>query len=672
MKAIRRLLKKCDFFGVPFSFKYRNEEKYTTSLGGFVSIAYILVVIIAGIYYLIPFLNRKNFSIVYYTMNLPETEQISLKDSKVALAIGLDCYDDERDGTKAEDLLKVDFKFCSFKKNSEGKRTKTTIMLNTHPCNYSDFYNMYNDSFDMLDIGRFQCLDKTDDIIQGLYTDDLFAYYDFTVRSKEDSEDNFNKIDIYLLENECKFSIYYTDITIDIDDYKEPIKPFLNTIFILVNPTLISKANMYFMNQYFEDDNYLFSVVDEKDSTQKTLFSRVEAYSLYKGLNRGVTKPWDYKFYAQSFIRADTKRTIIKRRYQKIMEFYADSSSLLLTLFDVLFLISNFINNFYVNRSLSKKLFFFKDVEDSHFTINRNNKQIKQLIDLIEIQTNKLSKNEIFLLKNNFKMDTNKLGKEVENNNEDIKQISNFKNEQIKEKEIKEKEQVFQKKTDNEIDIQELSMDNKAYEEVKRKQNNINTKTNKKNFEGKRKKVRFVKSRLNKENEMTSGFRLSVGTYNITKQNTKNISEKEEQKSDNIYYSYNIFEIIISPFLCCCKNNKLTFIKNITEKTNNMLNNKLDIVLYIKNTILLDIMNEILINNNNNRANIIKFLSRPVISGNKEEEKNKTENKNIYSEKDFDDFYKESLELIQKSQKLEMEKKLIFLSDIQLKNLVNN
>ena len=77
MKNIKILLKKFDFFGVTFSFRYNNEEKYSTSLGGLFFIVFCVVVVAVGVYYFIPFYNRKNFSIVYYSMNLPSTEQIN-------------------------------------------------------------------------------------------------------------------------------------------------------------------------------------------------------------------------------------------------------------------------------------------------------------------------------------------------------------------------------------------------------------------------------------------------------------------------------------------------------------------------------------------------------------------------------------------------------------------
>ena len=284
MKQTKRIFRKLDFFGVPFSLRYNDEEKYSTSLGGFFSIAFCVVVVVVGIYYFIPFFNRKNFSIVYYSMNLSSTEQIKLKESKAAFSIGLECEDGE-DGTKAEDLFDLNLRFTIFKKDKDGNKIKTYEDLATHPCNYSDFYNNYNDSLDILDMSKYHCLDNTDNVIEGIYTDEVFTYYQFSVSSKEDSVSNFNKIDDYLTSHDCKLTVYYSDITIDIDNYEDPIKPFLNSLFLQINPTLYLKMNVFFMNQYFENDNYLLSVFDEEEPLLKTLFSRVEQYSLYKGLN---------------------------------------------------------------------------------------------------------------------------------------------------------------------------------------------------------------------------------------------------------------------------------------------------------------------------------------------------------------------------------------------------
>ena len=57
------------------------------------------------------------------------------------------------------------------------------------------------------------------------------------------------------------------------------------------------------------------------------------------------------------------------------MEFYADSSSLLIAVYEVLVVIFNFVDTFYARHSLSKIIFFFKDLEDEdNFNVFKKNK----------------------------------------------------------------------------------------------------------------------------------------------------------------------------------------------------------------------------------------------------------------------------------------------------------
>ena len=138
-------------------------------------------------------------------MNLPTAERIQLKESKAVFAIGFDCYTDEDTGINAEDILNLDFKYITYIKDKTGKRTKIPETLSTHLCNYEDFYNQYNDQFDLVNLKNLRCLDKIDHKIEGIFTDEVFTYYEFTVYSKIDSEENFNSISNYLTRNDCNF-----------------------------------------------------------------------------------------------------------------------------------------------------------------------------------------------------------------------------------------------------------------------------------------------------------------------------------------------------------------------------------------------------------------------------------------------------------------------------------
>ena len=91
MKDIKKFLTKLDLFGVNLNFKYQANDTYTTALGGLFILMFGIVALSFGIYYFIPFIKRKNLNIIYYTMNIPKTEQIKFKESKAMFNIGFQC-----------------------------------------------------------------------------------------------------------------------------------------------------------------------------------------------------------------------------------------------------------------------------------------------------------------------------------------------------------------------------------------------------------------------------------------------------------------------------------------------------------------------------------------------------------------------------------------------------
>ena len=92
MKSIKSIHRKLDAYGVAYNFKYKNQEKYTTALGGLFIVLFIAAAMFMGIYYFIPFYNRKNYTTVYYTLTMSHTEQVSFGQSETAFAIGFNCW----------------------------------------------------------------------------------------------------------------------------------------------------------------------------------------------------------------------------------------------------------------------------------------------------------------------------------------------------------------------------------------------------------------------------------------------------------------------------------------------------------------------------------------------------------------------------------------------------
>ena len=417
MDTIKSFLSTIDIFGTTYSFKYKQKERYQNVLGGFIFILFLALVLAFGIYNFIPFINRKNYAIVYYSMNLAVTEEVNIFQSESNFAVAIQCDNNKNEKLTGNDLLELKSSYILYAKHSNGTYQKYPKELKTHKCSYEDFYNKYNNQMDYLGLSKYECLDNKEGTIQGIYADQIFSYFEFTVQSKNDLE--LTKLDRYLSENDCKLQIIYMDIIIDLNNYKEPIKQYLNELFIQLNPTLFIKRNMYYMNQYFTNDDYLLFVFGDEEPDSKTLYSRYDEYSLYIGLERNKTRPHNYDKYAKLYMRADLKKTIINRKYQKIMEFYADASSILVSLYEVIYLTLNFIDYFYAYHSLSKDIFFFKDVEeDYNYNISQKTKEIQNLISLIAYEGKKIKVDSIESVESGSKVHKNF---EINNNHNEIK-----------------------------------------------------------------------------------------------------------------------------------------------------------------------------------------------------------------------------------------------------------
>ena len=383
ISLIKKAIRTLDFFGESFTFTFKDNDKHSTLLGGVVCILLFIIALIYLIYNFIPFYNKEIFSLQYYTMNLYDTEEIKLLESPMAFAFGL--LDDNKNKTKyhLSELLDIKVKF---KNGNESKNLKY------HSCRIDDFHNKHSKVFNDLNISNYECLSSNDLISpKGIFTGKNFSYYVISVVSKyKDNETHNQIINDYLTEYDCKLQFYYTDITINIDNVKNPFSSFVNSMFLQLNPTLIQKKNIFFMNYHLYDDNHILHI-DRKEDKQdiKTGLSRVEDYSLYKGLNRTFKKVEDYEAYAKIYIRADNKKIEIKRRYQDFMEYYADSSCLLLSIFWILGKIFAYYDKIKANHSISKKLFYFEGIKGNKF------QELKKIKDFIELKRESETKDNI-------------------------------------------------------------------------------------------------------------------------------------------------------------------------------------------------------------------------------------------------------------------------------------
>ena len=532
-----------DFFGESFTFRYKDEDKHASILGGIICIIFYIIAFLYFIYNFIPFIKRENFSLQYYTMNLEETEKIKLAEETTAFAFGLTDNSDNKE-YNISNLFKLNIVFVESPKGEK----KTEKELNYTLCDLEKNYNnkISNKTFYDLKINELNCLSQEDlekNILKGIYTDDFFSYYDISVESLyQDNETHNNLINDYLMKYDCKLQFYYTDISLDLNNIDEPFSSFLNSLFLQLAPTLVQKKNILFMNYHLFDDNlYLHIGGDDKimmTNESKTGLSRVEDYFLYKGLERTSRNYKDDMTYAKMYIRVDNRKVVVKRRYQDFMEFYADTSALLLSIFWILGVIFAYYDRIKANHSISKKLFYFEGITDNKF---QKFKELKEILNSDEESEKNNKKEEI--------QSPNSLHLYLPNN--------------------------------------EHSNNNAI---------------------------------LN--NGLQNGTKMEINSDKIKKEEDKNLID---------YSSYNIFEMIWSFKLCCCKSKNFKNKVNIFKQARIMIDRKLDIVFYIRNMILFEYINKISLNN----KSIINFLSRPIIyiNGDKKEKNPEFSFNDIITEK---------------------------------------
>ena len=673
MRTLKKYLSKIDIFGINFTFKYREKEVYQTAMGGFIFFLFLIALIVMGIYYFIPFVNRKNYTIVYYTMNLASTEEVHLFSSESNIAYGLSCEENENETKKIEDLLYLETKYVYFIKNLDGSYKKDPRNLVTKKCTYNDFYNKYNSQFDYLGLSNFECMQDKDMSVQGIYADQIFSYFEITAKSINASKELTDEIERFLLQNDCKFTFVYTDIIIDLDNYKNPTAQYLNEIFVQLNPTLFIKRNVYFINQDFSNDDYLMFVIGEEDApVTMPLYSRYEEYGVYKGLNRFETHPDEYDHYSKIYIRADLRKVIINRKYQKFMEFYADSSSLLIAIYEILDIIISYINTFYGHHSIVRRIFFFKELKNGEqFDILRRANSIKDLVKQTDIQkTNSQSTHSNPKLKEdknlkNYPPKKTLFRAQKSTKKENIK-IYNSKDKI--QKETSKNPSTFKIKISEDIKLNSISSEKKILGNKYIGNNQDDIKENYPKY-----KINALKRNsnenalLNFANNDKKGFESneSIGT---DVEEISGESEKSKNKKEKIQNSFNIFEIVLSQFFCCFLCGNLKIKNDMNEKANKIIFKKMDVVTYVRNMILFDLFNQNSLDDN--KKNIINFLSRPIISIDKKVKHKFAEFYGNYREKDFNKFYDSVQELVKNPKRNEGEIGLISISNEHLKDFL--
>ena len=602
-KTIKNLIKKIDFFGVNFNFHYKTKEKYTSFSGGIVFLIYLMISIFFVLINLTSLLKRENVSIIAYKLYQPSTETINFKNYSLTHAFGIKCS--KLDIGKEYEYFKLNVNQVILTQNNGiVKYDKTPI--NYSYCTKKHFFNKFNESIDEYGLNQRFCFDDDNITIRGLYTDEIYQYIELTVSMTKTNKEDYETYYNLLTTDDCTFQLYHIDYGIDINNFNNPVTPYLRQEFLKLSPIDLNKMEIYYLTQRFmTDKNYFFNNYKIQYFAGYSMFT---SFSLFKGNDRFEKKPDAYDQLAKFFLRADTGINVISRKYMKFTEFLANVSSLISGIYLFLFLFMGKINKFYAKERLMTNNFQFKDDKNDLFI-----KKLKQNLTNNE-------NNEIINIK------------KARSNN-----ISHF----VQKIQIKGKISNLKKKS--------LSRNhNLTHKESTTEEIIINSNNNLKNY---------------------------LSNWEIGNNNVNNkIKRDNSYLNHKIHFKYNFCELLILVFCECFSWRKLKLKNILFKKGEKLLYLSSDILSYLKNMQILDILTYIILEPN--QIKMLKFISKPVISFT--EKKNSTnsinwklEDDNEGKEKYVNDFYKGYKELQTTIKKTKMDKKFITILNEELDHLIS-
>ena len=567
---IKEFLKKFDYFGVNINFHYKSQDKYKSVTGGIIFILFIIFILTYISFYIKNFIMRKNMSIIYYNNNINKTDIINFYNYSINFAFGIECNNFENFSTLKE--IKENFiysiSFVKATRINSTNLTKEKETINYHSCEYKDFNNELNYSFDILKLNNLYCPDKYNYSIQGISTNLIYSQYEISISGKNLESERFNYYYDLLIQSECYFSFYFTDFSIDLHNFHNPHYKHIEKKLIQLSPIEYRKKELFFLiYKFFSYDSLIF------DNSKKYLIIKTSKeidYNCFKGFERTNKTINNMNKFGKFFLRADTQETIIERHYMKLNEFLSQISTIFsVTLFMVIIIIS-IINTTLAYNELAKNIFLFK-FED------------------LSIKTRKS-----FMVIPNFSFLNNIIQKKTKNKKKEF-----FKYKNLKKTFFKNHHNILNINNKN-INISTTLIKDKSEEDFNLNKNNS----------------------LNKIDSYKTieAFKISNSYLKIK----KNLSRMNKVMSfDNQDY----FIFFICP-CCACKKLKIKkdFVKNGKEQIYKML----DVLAFLNKMQQIEIMQNILFEDYQKK--IINFISKPLISLSNKNKNKLKEIKNVFEE----------------------------------------
>lgn len=365
-KCFINFLKYFDYFGIVYTFKIKEKDKYQSRLGGIIFLFFLTF----SFYYLsvalIDFCNRTNYNINYSSSVRKPAPILNFSHSGFNFAYSLQ---DDRTGSYLNlshlTFLKHSLKLIRQIGGNQSKRNYTS--LSVKECENDDLIGIKYTNF--TDLSRFYCPVNNSNIsISGSFSDLIFDYVQISFEINEewlnynnDTDKNLFTISKILRENPIKYVIYWIDTTVDVSNFSTPILNHFRAHAGYLDFEIIQKVNIDFsMVNLLTDSGYFFQSqinytnITYRETTNSLLHIKDRFNLNLKGNKLG-------KLFLKIYIRSAPDIFILERSYQKIDIFIANLGGLQTNILLFLYLCINFFNEFWASQKVMNNILKFRE-----------------------------------------------------------------------------------------------------------------------------------------------------------------------------------------------------------------------------------------------------------------------------------------------------------------------
>ena len=579
LAQFKKILKQIDYFATFVTFRVNEEIEYKSLIGGTFTIIYVIFALGYIIIMSTNFIKRKNLNFIY-SNKIMRQPFVNLSDISFTFAFGIQYS--ESTFPAIEDLY-LYFNYTIKLIEWVGKDDINEKYLQFRKCEVTDFPNL-EIRYYLNDLDEMLCPiydSYTNFSIDGLYTNNYYKFISIKLSLTDYAFENYETLTQLLNENPIEMAIFFKDTSIDYENRKKPLLPYLNFNYKGIDLDFIKKTIITISSLEFISDENFF--IDNSNLTTEAMFSSSQDSFRYIRQREENKENEIFEY----IIEANPKLVQLKRIYEKLPQFVASISGILGFICLVLLVIANLIERKAINQKLIHRMLKF-----------RGNKNID-----INYFTQKF--------KNKIKKDLNKFNKEIHYQNT------------IYEDDFLEKENSINHNISHDLNQNLIS------EGI----NIINTESTPQNIvkniiseSTKNKEVRINKKDINRSKENKLENHIKIQLKNKTRDLEKEINELsnmkeinttemtnqtlESKKEQEDLAKLNIIQIIYTVLCSFCSkkwNKKYKLIKSAEKK----INYYMDIITYIKTVQEFELLKEMLFNENFLR--LFQFVSKPTM-----------------------------------------------------------